>query len=271
MIINEDKGFAFTHLQKCGGNTLKKYLLDIPGSRYEQPVKGFCHSCVGDMPYKHLFNFATIRDPLTWYLSMYYFSKKARNQEGDIFGDVNKISFKEWLHNATHPKLLLRKAPVATFRPGRRGEWRSEIGLTVPKEYITEGSLDVGWWSYRFLYGVCSDHKNLFRFGTDTDLIHQYHNIVNVDCLIKVETMDYNLPRVLEEHTGCVNLPPLGKVRRENTTRYDKRIEKHYDDFDVAKVIDKDFIFFENHYGVNEELPDVWYRRLTHVTDSRKY
>jgi hypothetical protein len=254
MIVNEKYGFAYTHLQKCGGNTLKKYLLNIEGSKYVVPKEGYCHSCVSDMPqYKDLFNFATIRNPFTWYMSMYYFSKRANNQEGDIFGDVNKIPFTEWLHNVLDPKPFIRKTD----------KWRTEIGFEVPKEIITEGTLDVGWWSYRFLYGVSSIHKEVFISGENYDLIKYYNSIIDVDCLINMEKMDLFILGILNENTKYKGTSSLNTYKRENTTNYNRDIEAHYTDADIALVMEKDSLFFQHHYGgpINiDTLPAIWYR-----------
>jgi len=247
MIVNEKAGFAFTHIQKCGGTSVKEYLLNIEGSQYVEPEKGYCHSCVLDMPqYRNLFNFAIIRNPLHWYLSTYFFGKRANNLESRIFGDVNKMTFKEWLPNILNPKNSIIEAEV----------WDSEIGFAVPKEIITEGRLDVGWFTYRFLYGVCGKHKWIFQYWSKEEILKFYPLVIDINCLIPLEELDSLLFPVLSKNTKISKQPK--KLGKKNSTTYNREIEAHYDKEMLDMVYKQEALFFELHYKADNTEP--WYR-----------
>jgi hypothetical protein len=96
-----DGSYTFTHIPKCGGNSVKKILGDSKWPHFTTcKIKGI----VGDEEFSNAFNFTVVRNPWDRLVSWYFYNKEHE--------PYKSISFKDWiikgcphhLHNDDHLK-----------------------------------------------------------------------------------------------------------------------------------------------------------------------
>jgi len=255
MFVNDVYKFTFVHIMKTGGNSMMDYLGKIPNTYKFNPKQGrnaHGHDSIGNMP-KNLvgndyFKFATVRDPRSWYMSLYYRAQeRSGGNEELIFGSVRQLSMEEWVNRAINPKEWMAKNDV----------WTSDIADWIDRDTIINSKLDVGWFTFRNLFQLSSCYKKVFETYDNNDLSIKFNEIIGVDCLLKQEFLNETIRPVLTnigipQHELSHPLPI-----RNKTTNYGNDIWDHYTLELSDAVRAKDFVWYENLYIKNEQK--VWY------------
>lgn len=106
------------HMPKTGGTWLQQVLVE----QFEGQVAGRGHCPVWDFPEATAPTFGVVRDPWSWYGSLYRFAVKARRWDGIAYWGASceedwsrKTRFRAFLYGLTHP------GEVPVFEPGSLG------------------------------------------------------------------------------------------------------------------------------------------------------
>jgi len=75
--------FVFVHLQKCGGTSVREYLMHLFPNAIRTPRE---HDGLRDIPDEHKDKpvLGTVRNPWAWYVSWYFKNREALKQNGGI-------------------------------------------------------------------------------------------------------------------------------------------------------------------------------------------
>lgn len=240
MIVNHKHKFAFTHIPKCGGTSITEYLHSIPGTKTECPTPGWVHGSVANMENTwNYFNFATIRNPLDWYVSMYNHCKRHYSTSGPqecfIFGDVRETPFHEWVMNALHPHESIGKSDV----------WNSEIGYSESKDDIINQKLKVGWYTLKVLYGASRNYRK--HFDTDIYTLRKSNmkEIFDVDLFLNLDTMEDHLPKCLSSMSTARDHMNGLTFKKHRLGTHEKSTEKNYTPDLVFHVMNNDMLIVD--------------------------
>ncbi len=207
MVINKD--IVFLHLQKCGGTFVKHVLEDNLSAVNVRPEHNGYLDIVD--PHKGKFIFGTIRNPYSWYVSLYHKHRKDENSymKSLFAGDP---SFSEWVNKFVN----IKKGYIHDMNFGQIS------------------SLDIGPYTYRALncYGLNRSP------ATAEDI-----KFADID-YIKMENLNPELARILSPYASeeiCESIISKEKVH----TGKHEHFSVYYTPETLELVAHKDRLLFD--------------------------
>lgn len=105
MIINDKKKFAFVHVHKTAGSSIRNFLLNHFYNEVRDQYE--THATIEqlhklDPKTKEYFTFAFVRNPWDWQVSLYHYVKQTKNHPRHHI--VSKLTFSEYLDWWTSPE-----------------------------------------------------------------------------------------------------------------------------------------------------------------------
>lgn len=233
MILSDD--YIYLHIPKTAGKAIGKFMLesdDFPNAkiyRYrKRPKRKTAH-----FPYREIPNqlqdmkltmgdikdkvfFASVRNPLSFYVSLYHYDFFQRSKKGKRFleflgNEDNEVErFQNWLKrmlNTENPRYSRLKDA-------------KERGLGL-----------YGYWHAFYTFRTLD-------FGNNEDIIKNYSKLTAPKFYLKIEKLDQEM----KKHFG-INT----EVLKINKSRHN-HFESYYDDETKNLVLEKDKYIFKMHY-----------------------
>jgi hypothetical protein len=235
MALHLTHNLAYWHMPKTGGMSVYKifgvFAAEIGYERVLGPIR---HGDVSEIPRSALFKrtlFGTIRDPWSWYHSLYQHVMSSPDGEAHMLKIGNGVEgFKAALYGMTHP------LDVADLPDQFTGitNIHDDIRAAARNQYLSSG---MGLYSWMFQYTYGRPVRPLI--------------FVNTKHLTQGLSLILNLPhqRLLEvNRQNCATHRPHSL----DHTEYDQEMR------DWVSQADKGLI---STFGFNEsETPEIWYR-----------
>ncbi|ERN41750.1 sulfotransferase family protein [Rubidibacter lacunae KORDI 51-2] len=230
--------FVYLHIPKTAGTAIKKHV-ERAGYRNYFALKGHKYT-VWRLPAREqqFFTFASIRNPLTWYVSLYNF--KVKSQSADPAVDYPRMtdnSFADFFRD-----LVLCENGVdgvmrwnKPYRPHVREMVESLNSLARPS---------VGFLTHNFLYYCYSNWRDcLASADPSAEAIARYREGPEIDYMLRLEHLqsDFNAMVAKLAPTAGISVDLQGRINQ--TARRDYL--DYYTDDMMASVRQRDRAIFE--------------------------
>jgi hypothetical protein len=235
MLVVKDKTtekLVFIHLQKCAGTFINEFLKKAFPLSYrpfkaesktdQQHIPKYILSSLNKIAPRidRLPSFGSIRNPLSFYSSIYHFSKEKANEEwasGSIHNRLGRPeSFSEYIE-----KLFKNES----IKNSNSKTGHAELFQRMEK-------LDIGVLSARYL-SMFFD-KNIFDYSID-DIIKHHNNMIKVNHIIRVENLSNELYAVLKKSglkgAGLKNPDTFKNIIKESNVKKNKSSHNHYKEY----------------------------------------
>jgi len=226
MII--DSKFVFVHNPRTGGAFVRRVLKNICSSSLFLPLEEW-HTPVHDLKRHDFkkFKFGVIRNPWDWYVSLYHFQQP----HGKWLKLTNSLGPKNTFHHFLSVFLsdkFAQKHQDMKFYPVGNPYKKA----TVPVfEYMR--NLDIGFFSYRYIYMFCKNYENIFY---NKNIIFKRHNrLLSLDRVLRNESLSTSLINLIADKGICDKEKAITICRtckKVNPTKH-----KHYSRYYTKKLI----------------------------------
>lgn len=235
MLIVKDgphEKLIFVHLQKCAGTFINAFLKEMYPLSY-RPFKRESETDQQHIP-KHLLSglnkmaprlgrlpsFGSVRNPLSFYSSIYHFSKEKSDEEwasGNIYNRLGRPgSFSEYIE-----KLFKNES----IKNSNSKTGHAELFQRMDK-------LDIGVLSARYLSMFFG--KNIFDYSID-DITRHHNNMIKVNHIIRVENLSNELYAVLKRSglkgSRLKNPDTFKNIIKESNVKKNKSSHNHYKEY----------------------------------------
>lgn len=228
MIVTDE--FVFLHLEKCGGNFIKKWLKEA--FNYEK-VAGREHRGLVKKPQGKLV-IGGIRNPFEWYVSCYHYMVDR--------GGINEPRYREHFRNGPTFEDFMDSCFYGD-------DFIDDYNDLVPYRHMQR--LGVGYMTYEFL--------KILGGVTVSDFIKINHtpDIMNysmVDEFYRTESLREDVERIFREHFRIEQekVTQLYNIKRTHVTKKDKSYKEYYND-EYRELIEEREGQILNHFGYNYE------------------
>ena len=207
MIISDD--FVFLHLQKCGGSFVRTVLVEHFGAKKVGPNHdGYLNIRDKD---KEKFIFGTIRNPYSWYISLYH-----KHRE-----DVPKSFFRTTLHGDPSFPVWLKRFMTAK-------------GRMHDIDFNHAAKLDIGPYTYRAMRSYGLNRQPRTKLDIRFAKIHY----------IKTADLNHGLSSLLQERLDKDKVESILNKEKIHTSTHMHYLE-YYDQESKDLVYQKDKLIFD--------------------------
>ena len=228
------KHFIYIHIPKCAGSSIQMMTLNSP---YKQHFTSGSHSLnVRDIKGSrdNCRLFASIRNPLAWYASLYNF--KMHTDSNDPDKDYPRMPGNSWEDFVED--VILGKNGLEGYKKWHK-PWRPKKHL---QEMLTYRNHDIGFFTLNFLYYCFNEWKNiLLRKDISDYVIINYPYLVTVDHILRIEHLQDDFNKMLTAENVSF---PISFNKKINACEHSPYM-KYYTDDMVNIIRNKDRVIFD--------------------------
>ncbi|MDP2685282.1 MAG: hypothetical protein Q8P20_09695 [bacterium] len=201
------------------------------------------HVPVAELPaeHRHKLKFGMIRNPWAWYVSLYHF-QQPRGKWLQLCSPNKAPSFKEFVTTLLSSGFAQKHIEDKFYPVGN-----PSAPKTVPVfKYIS--NLDIGFFTYRYIYMFFSDYCNIFNGSPDVFKCH--NELISLDNVLKTEELPNNIINLFAKNNIIISPgdKKLWGTRPKRNHTIHKPYQSYYDKELIELVRYKDRLIIEN-YG----------------------
>lgn len=243
MIINDD--FVFIHNPISGGGFVRDLIKGShPDSEFSEvkhwhlPIKSL------DDKHRHKFKFGMVRNPWSWYFSLYQKSQKQGGIYAHLIGFKYELSFKQWVMKLLSSETAEKLKDDGTHMIGN--PW-TEHDIYHFKYMLDH---DIGLYTYQYVYLFFNRWREMFSGEAPLD-----HDLISIDEVVKLEGAGENLVKSFADNQLTLSAEQKNRWKTHGRANTNPNIDgrsyvEHYDDELIEIVRDKDrFIVDNNDYS----------------------
>ena len=236
MIVHDEKEMLYLHLPKTAGWYVARHLVERCGFR----VRYATHSgldCLSETERKYT-KIATIRNPLSWYISQYFYKKNSSKyaKSGDLTEFFSCLLDLDFSSGCDEDRL--RKWFLDDTRTWRKDDF-------AIFEVLKDKPNDFGWYTARFIRQCCYNWKDILANFEREHVIRNFRMSMEPDLVVRVEHLDQEFNRLIAD--AGLPLRHLVKRNKENCSNHSFFLT-YYDENLLKKVMHKDRVIFDLFY-----------------------
>ena len=197
MIINDK--FVFIHNPRTGGAFIRNiFKRSFPESQFAELHNFHIPISQLDKCHNTKLKFGVVRNPWAWYVSLYHF-QQPNGKWLRLCSQGGKLTFKQFLTTFLSLEFANKNKHRKFYPVGN--PYAPKI---VPVfEYIS--SLDIGFFTYRYLYMFFSNYKEIFDKRVNVFDNHNNLLSLSMDNILKTEELPNNIIKLFEHQDIAIS------------------------------------------------------------------
>lgn len=217
---------CFIHIPKTGGKSIHRSLY---GTNVHWDSLAY-HNSIRDHKFSNNpHKFSIIRNPFSFYVSLYHFFREYGNQITNPLKAISTLSFLDFICTITDCEKFKKWAQ------------ENEVSLVhFDLAYVESRNKQISIFTFYYLY-MCFNELNISRLDVES-ILEKHDEYLALDRVIKLEKLPEEFESLMKEW----NIPTL-KTEKLNSSHH-KHWQEYYNQKTKQLVLDKDWLIFKLYY-----------------------